>query len=149
MIPSSLCPGALGLRQEPFEILPGDAFRNVCYYEGSSRNFGRASSDEMCQFYVMYYPEQFTVGPPINLPWMCDVNFPLPECANTQLNRSLTEVGGLPRLFGTERGSEQCVATIPPAAVVTAATPAPVGTTSGTRQHALWVGLLAVVALIL
>jgi len=51
--------GNLAVVQEPFQIMPGDAFRTTCDYEANNGEvFGLASQEEMCIAFLYYFPRQ-------------------------------------------------------------------------------------------
>ncbi len=49
--------GAYLVKQDPFDVRPGDEFQTTCYYrEAGKRTFGLGSADEMCMTFLFYYP---------------------------------------------------------------------------------------------
>jgi len=50
--------GSQAIQQQPFQILPGDAFRTRCYFNGKddSVTWGAGSHQEMCISFLTYYP---------------------------------------------------------------------------------------------
>mmetsp|Transcript_24488 Transcript_24488/g.37251 ORF Transcript_24488/g.37251 Transcript_24488/m.37251 type:complete len:636 (+) Transcript_24488:115-2022(+) len=52
--------GAAIVRQEPYVVQKGDAYRTTCYFhdEKGDVRYGAGSSDEMCMTFLYYYPRQ-------------------------------------------------------------------------------------------
>ncbi|CAB9521436.1 DBH-like monooxygenase protein 1 [Seminavis robusta] len=68
--------GNVPVKQDPYEIHPGDSFRTSCFYRGNQDTvFGLASQEEMCMAFLYYYPRKvFKVEIPegsFTLPMMC------------------------------------------------------------------------------
>jgi hypothetical protein len=65
------------VQQAPYELMPGDVFKTVCYYKNrdNATVFGMGSEDEMCQAMLWYYPAiSQSHG-------FCAPNFPDPQCS--------------------------------------------------------------------
>ena len=78
--------GSQPVQQEPFEVLPGDAFRTVCQYETKDGViFGKGSEDEMCMNFLMYYPRQKA----LDFPWICAYNIGFLPCESEHSQRVL------------------------------------------------------------
>ncbi|GKY93756.1 hypothetical protein MPSEU_000342700 [Mayamaea pseudoterrestris] len=106
--------GAQAILQEPYEVLPGDAFKVGCYYEnepGTNRTFGLGSSNEMCISFLYYYPAKAT---PSGLPFFCGVGLTdmLPDCDIPSEGISVSDDSSqellAERAFGA--ATEQCAA---------------------------------------
>lgn len=79
--------GGFEVIQEPFQVLPGDAFNVVCGFDADvGERWGLASSEEMCITFLFYYPRQVVMfddeNGPVQLQPMCGVGFDdfLPGC---------------------------------------------------------------------
>lgn len=60
--------GGIQVQQPTYELESGDSFRTNCFYKHESEaKFGRASSDEMCIAFLLYYPAKKIQG----YPWFC------------------------------------------------------------------------------
>jgi hypothetical protein len=78
--------GIHAVRQQPFQLLPGDAFSSSCIYETANGTwFGRSSLEEMCTIFIFYYPAKtiFNRGQ-----WACGLGVPISACnATTEMSR--------------------------------------------------------------
>jgi Copper type II ascorbate-dependent monooxygenase, C-terminal domain len=106
------------VRQQPYQILPGDSFSTTCFFTTSENaTFGEASSNEMCQILLLYYPAQRILN---TAPWTCIYDIPFPPCSSTLSTSmvvatsdasSMTSSSGrtyLERTFGYSSGG-QCM----------------------------------------
>jgi hypothetical protein len=91
--------GGYVVQQEPFEIMPGDAFRTTCYYKDGTK-FGMGSDDEMCIAFLLYYPVQKLEFGEYSFPWGCFYGVPLPVCSQVRTNSTLSGDEELGRYFG-------------------------------------------------
>jgi hypothetical protein len=69
------------VRQQAYQVLPGDSFTTSCFYETSNgTTFGLASVQEMCEIFVFYYPAKtiFDRGQ-----WSCGLGIPITACNAT------------------------------------------------------------------
>jgi Copper type II ascorbate-dependent monooxygenase, C-terminal domain/DOMON domain len=101
--------GIHGVRQQSYQVLPGDSFRTQCFYSSSDDTvFGIASTDEMCEGFFLYYPAKRVIE---EYPWGCVYDVPVKVC-NASLSYSLLPLNSSSfRAFGTnEAGSGQCSA---------------------------------------
>jgi hypothetical protein len=81
--------GVYAVRQQPFQILPGDSFRTSFFFESDEEAiFGPASADEMCNSVLLYYPAQRLLGV---APWVCIIDLPIGAC-NASLTTSAVEI---------------------------------------------------------
>jgi len=112
--------GNQAVQQMPFQVEPGDGFRMTCTYDTNEDTvFGRASQQEMCIAFIMYYPRRN-----IGLPWTCGAGIPVPACEALYESESLSSI---PRTFGTPMSTCPTVATTMPTVQPTSApTGAPV-----------------------
>lgn len=102
------------VREEPYQLLPGDSFRTNCYYKGGRDSvFGLGSRDEMCISFLYYYPRK-TISIPtpdgnFTLPYMCGLGLDFMENAcNAQYTAEVLESeAGLDRQFGKQKA--QCL----------------------------------------
>ncbi|KAJ8300822.1 hypothetical protein KUTeg_022341 [Tegillarca granosa] len=53
--------------EEPIEFLPGDEIKTTCVFRSKNKKkttfYGRATSDEMCFGFLMYYPQESVTHP--------------------------------------------------------------------------------------
>jgi hypothetical protein len=79
--------GFHSVRQQSYQVLPGDAFTSTCFYETSNgTTFGRASTQEMCEIFLFYYPAKtiFNRGQR-----SCGLGIPITACnATTEVARN-------------------------------------------------------------
>lgn len=99
---SSLMP----VRQNSFQLQPGDAFRTKFFYNNSEGNliFGIESSNEMGNIALLYYPaKRLSNGV---FPWACVYNVPFIPACDASLTLSVEQE----RVLRDERGFEldQC-----------------------------------------
>jgi Copper type II ascorbate-dependent monooxygenase, C-terminal domain len=102
--------GNVPMKQQPYEIYPGDAFRMSCYYRGNEASkFGLGSRDEMCMAFLYYYPRKtITLPTPegnFSLPWTCGyaVDWLGPACNATYEPEGILESEeDMHRLFGKQ-----------------------------------------------
>jgi hypothetical protein len=90
--------GNQNVQQESFQILAGDSFNTECFYRSQEgAEFGLSSQQEMCVFFIMYYPRQLLVD---EFGLMCayDIGFELCKAEYTQ--RDLSSEADLKRNFG-------------------------------------------------
>jgi Copper type II ascorbate-dependent monooxygenase, C-terminal domain len=106
--------GGPAVQQDPFEIVPGDAFNVQCYYQNAAsanRTFGLASSEEMCVAFLLYYPRKvLQLSEDLSLGWLCSygyADFGFQQCDAPVSSETLAD-GTVPdrRTFGT--APEQC-----------------------------------------
>ncbi len=92
--------GTSAVRQQPYQVYPGDSFITDCFYKSENGTlFGFASNEEMCQAFLVYYPAKtlFNRGP-----WSCIYDLPLLSACNSSLtNRVLSSSEQIPRTFGS------------------------------------------------
>lgn len=111
--------GNLAVPQEPFEILPGDAFRTTCNYNPKNQEkWGLASSEEMCMAFLFYYPRQmlevsFSPDFKAEFPFICGLGFGevVPECEATYVLKNSTTLmtrAALGRTFGDAPAAGSC-----------------------------------------
>jgi hypothetical protein len=78
--------GIYTVQQQPYKLLPGDAFSSSCIYKmANGTSFGRASTQEMCAVFLFYYPAKtiFDRGQ-----WSCGLGVPISACnANTEISQ--------------------------------------------------------------
>jgi hypothetical protein len=103
--------GGFHVPQEPFTVMPGDAFRTTCYYEDGGV-FGLSSQEEMCIAYLLYYPAISNFGST----WVCPFGLETGPCSQEYDSRGLSSATELERVFGS--AGSTC-----PAAPSTPATP--------------------------
>ncbi|GAX16953.1 hypothetical protein FisN_5Hh331 [Fistulifera solaris] len=122
------------VKQMPYTVKKGDAYRTICNYDDKGRNatFGFSSQEEMCIVFIMYYPKQILFD---FLPWVCAVDVGFASCETTHESK---QIEALPRRFGREL--DECPEDKP----VTASTSA----TSGSHSLAGVTTLLASVAVV-
>lgn len=94
--------GNAAVQQDPFVVEPGDGFRTTCYFNGNSRKFGLASSEEMCMAFLYYYPRIKIRVEEIDaeFPWTCGYDIGFPLCETTWESRILSEPQDMNREFG-------------------------------------------------
>ena len=56
-------------------IMPGDSFKTTCAYKNPTdeTKFGLESTDEMCMYFMIYYPEVRARGPAAKTKRCCEV----------------------------------------------------------------------------
>ena len=88
-------------QEEPYQLLPGDAFDASFYYNAPDPNqvFGFASQDEMAILGLKYYPRQTMLNG--RVPLMCSYGIPIPNCRVDYKSEALTDDSDLGRTFGT------------------------------------------------
>jgi len=96
------------IHEEPYIVEPGDAFRLSCtYISENDVKFGNDAKDEMCQFYLGYYPKQKLLG---IVPWVCGVDGDplfLFNCQATHKGpKTYGSVAEIDRVFGS--ASDEC-----------------------------------------
>lgn len=97
--------GSQVVEQEPFQVLPGDAFRTVCQYNATNGElFGLSSQEEMCIAFLFYYPIRLVGG----FPWICAHDIPFPACSEAYESRQLEQVEN--RTFGLSNPDGMCPA---------------------------------------
>eukprot|EP00545_Synedropsis_sp_CCMP1620_P011459 CAMPEP_0119009488 /NCGR_PEP_ID=MMETSP1176-20130426/4395_1 /TAXON_ID=265551 /ORGANISM="Synedropsis recta cf, Strain CCMP1620" /LENGTH=636 /DNA_ID=CAMNT_0006962011 /DNA_START=21 /DNA_END=1931 /DNA_ORIENTATION=- len=85
--------GGHSVKQEPFQVLPGDTFETVCNYNGTRRlHFGVEASDEMCIAYLLYYPAT-------DIYVACSFQSGTANCSAQHTATQLVEAGQLERSF--------------------------------------------------
>jgi hypothetical protein len=98
------------VRQRPYQVFPGDAFSSTCIYEtANGTTFGLASTQEMCEVFLFYYPAKtiFDRGQ-----WSCGLGIPIAAC-NVTVDTSLyaisdeSNIDFFERTFGAST-SDQC-----------------------------------------
>jgi Copper type II ascorbate-dependent monooxygenase, C-terminal domain len=96
--------GAQMLQGDPYKFRPGDEIDVSCTYEGSpTLMFGRASYQEMCLIYVVYYPRQKFLG---RIPWLCGPAIaPYYPCIAQSTRNALASADNINRQFGTTNGA--------------------------------------------
>lgn len=107
--------GNVPVKQQPYEVYPGDGFRMSCYFRGEEDTvFGLGSREEMCMAFLYYYPRKtFKVEVPegsFNLPWVCGYGIDwLGDACNATYEGDgiLDDDGDMNRLFGKQ--SESCL----------------------------------------
>jgi hypothetical protein len=81
--------GVYAVRQQPYQIFPGDSFSTSFFFESDEdAKFGPASADEMCNSVLLYYPAKRLLGV---APWICIFNVDIGAC-NASLTTSLVEI---------------------------------------------------------
>jgi Copper type II ascorbate-dependent monooxygenase, C-terminal domain len=71
--------GVFAVRQAPYQILPGDAFRTSCFIHSDDEGaiFGSKSVNEMCNSVLVYYPAKRLLD---LVSWICIYDIPLAAC---------------------------------------------------------------------
>ena len=78
MFASFPCKGQQFVRQRPFQMNAGDSFSTSCYYDSdNTAMFGLGAAEEMCVFYMLYYPEKRLLG---DNQWICGYDLPIEAC---------------------------------------------------------------------
>jgi Copper type II ascorbate-dependent monooxygenase, C-terminal domain len=78
--------GVFAVRQQPYQILPGDSFSTTCFFSSNNNaTFGESSSNEMCNSVILYYPAKRIFNA---APWICLYDTPLAAC-NATLSTSM------------------------------------------------------------
>jgi Copper type II ascorbate-dependent monooxygenase, C-terminal domain len=81
--------GVYAVRQQPYQIFPGDSFSTSFFFESDEKAiFGPASVDEMCNSVLLYYPAKQLLGV---APWICIYNLAIGAC-NASLSTSAVEL---------------------------------------------------------
>ena len=81
--------GVYAVRQQPYQIFPGDSFSTSFFFESDEEAiFGPASADEMCNSVLLYYPAKQLLGV---APWVCIFKLPIGAC-NASLTTSAVEL---------------------------------------------------------
>ena len=81
--------GVYAVRQQPFQVYPGDSFSTSFFFESDEEAiFGPASADEMCNSVLLYYPVKRLLGV---APWACTFDLPIGAC-NATLTTSAVEI---------------------------------------------------------
>jgi hypothetical protein len=100
--------GNQNVQQEPYQLLAGDSFNTVCYYQDGAE-FGRSSQQEMCIAFIRYYPRQLFLD---LYALTCGYEFPIGACESeySQQTSSSEVPVDLKRRFGAatecQAGSE-------------------------------------------
>jgi hypothetical protein len=82
--------GVYAVRQQPYQIYPGDSFSTSFFFESDEEAiFGPASADEMCNSVLLYYPAQKLLGV---APWICIYDLPRNSLCNATLTTSAVEI---------------------------------------------------------
>jgi Copper type II ascorbate-dependent monooxygenase, C-terminal domain len=81
--------GVYAVRQQPYQIFPGDSFSTSFFFESDEdAKFGPASADEMCNSVLLYYPAKRLLGV---APWICIFNVSIGAC-NASLTTSMVDI---------------------------------------------------------
>ena len=106
--------GNIPVKQDPYELLPGDGFRTTCYFDGEDDTvFGLGSREEMCISFLYYYPRKTFKIPTeqgeFSIPWMCGFGLDWLEnaCYANHTGGVLENEAGLNREFGKQKA--QCL----------------------------------------
>lgn len=91
--------GGFFVPQDPFTVMPGDAFRTSCYYRDGG-SFGLSSQEEMCIAYILYYPAISNFG----FTWGCPYGLGTPICNQELESMDLDSETDLDRVFGSSGG---------------------------------------------
>jgi Copper type II ascorbate-dependent monooxygenase, C-terminal domain len=103
--------GLHAVRQEAYEFKPGDTYRTTCFYRSENdTEFGKGSTDEMCETIVLYYPAKHILG---LYPWGCVYDVPILVCNASVTSDLLPSNDTIHRTFGTGLEAEQCSAKAP------------------------------------
>jgi hypothetical protein len=98
--------GNFPVKQESFEVQPGDSFRTSCYYRGNSDTiFGLASQEEMCISFIYYYPRKTEKMGQSEFPWVCGYGIDqLDNACNAEYTQTALETDmQLNREFGARK----------------------------------------------
>lgn len=91
--------GAQVVKQEPFQILPGDSFETHCLYQGmKGLQFGFEAHREMCMGWILYYPA-------MDVHLSCSYQSGVESCAAVHTSARLPGPSELGRTFGQERSN--------------------------------------------
>eukprot|EP00980_Cylindrotheca_fusiformis_P011682 scaffold2770_cov104-Cylindrotheca_fusiformis.AAC.3 len=90
------------VQQDPYELLPGDGFKTVCYFEPKNDTiFGLSTQDEMCNSFVYYYPKMYLFNA---YPWSCfmgaNSGTTFTSCDAAPSKRAISDTQ-MERMFGT------------------------------------------------
>jgi hypothetical protein len=95
--------GVYAVRQQPYQILPGDSFSTSFFFQSEEEAiFGPASADEMCNSVLLYYPVKRIFNA---APWACIINITITACdaqlSTTILDLNVSSTTSMSR-FGTD-----------------------------------------------
>ena len=106
--------GNIPMKQDAYELQPGDGFRTKCYFNGEADTvFGLGSREEMCIAFLYYYPRRkitvTTDDGEFNIPFICGYGMDFFEeaCDSPHSGAVLENEASLDREFGKQKA--QCL----------------------------------------
>jgi hypothetical protein len=144
--------GNLAVVQEPFTIVPGDAFRTSCNYNANDGQvFGLGSSQEMCIAFLFYYPRQVIPSPFGDFSFMCGLGLFgefFPECNADWTSADFADLSQVGRSFGVAPSTcpQQPAANSPTPPPDDSTASAPTSASHGDYRHWCLVQLVVAVA---